>query len=113
MQAAFLLPKTDCGHWAGMAAITLGFYAALSALDLPDHQPATAEKPISDFYISPYGSDFNPGKKQAPFLSFKIADSAIHGWRNWACATRRATTDSGLCRTEAGRTECAGKVELL
>jgi hypothetical protein len=66
-----------------MAAITLGFCAAVSALDLPGHRPATAEKPISDFYISPYGGDFNPGAKQAPFLSFKNADSVIHGCRNW------------------------------
>ncbi len=77
MQTAFPLPKTDCGHWAGMAAITLGICAALSALGLPDHRPDTAVKPIRDFYISPYGSDFNPGTKEAPFLSFKKADSVI------------------------------------
>jgi Right handed beta helix region len=77
MQTAFPLPKTNYGHWAGMAAITLGICAALSAQDLPDHRPDIAEKPIRDFYISPYGNDFNPGTKEAPFLSFKKADSVV------------------------------------
>jgi hypothetical protein len=78
MQTPFLLPKTDCGRWAGMAAMTLGICAAQSALDLPGHRSDTAETPIRDFYLSPYVGDFGPGTKEAPFLSFKKANSVIH-----------------------------------
>src|SRR5437867_3923420 len=71
------IPKIYCVHWAHMVAIALAICAAISALALSDHRPDAGEKPIRAFYISPYGSDFNPGTKEAPFLTFKKADSVV------------------------------------
>ncbi len=68
--------RTNFGRWARKAAITLVICAAISPLAMSDDQP-DAEKPITDFYISPYGSDSNPGTKEAPFSSFKKADSVV------------------------------------
>jgi hypothetical protein len=59
--------RTNCGRWARMAAITLVICAAISPLALSDDRP-NAEKPITDFYISPYGSDSNPGPKGSTVL---------------------------------------------
>ncbi|MBS1801646.1 MAG: right-handed parallel beta-helix repeat-containing protein [Acidobacteria bacterium] len=42
-----------------------------------EQQPYATETPVTEFYLSPSGNDSNPGTKEAPFSSFKKADSVV------------------------------------
>jgi parallel beta-helix repeat protein len=66
--------RTNCGRCA-RAAIILVICAAMSVPALSGHQ--ADENPVQEFYISPDGSDSNPGTKAAPFSSFEKADSVV------------------------------------
>jgi len=77
MRNGVLILRTNCDCCARATAITLVICAAMSALAMSGQRPDPAEKPIREFYISPYGSDSNSGTKAAPFLTFKKADSVV------------------------------------
>ena len=62
---------------AASTVVTLLLIAAAPAVGLPGPSLGTAEKSVRDFYISPQGSDSNPGTKAGPFLSFAKADSVV------------------------------------
>jgi hypothetical protein len=70
----------------------LAIFAVISSQALSGHQSGAAEKPIRKFYISPYGSDFNSGAKEAPFLTFKKADSVVQPCMSF----QESTTDTQL-----------------
>ncbi len=59
------------------AVRTLVISVAIAALTLLCHQPNAAQIPSHEFYISPEGSDSNPGTQAAPFSSFQKADSVV------------------------------------
>src|ERR1700730_4217956 len=77
MRHGFRRLKTNGNHCTGTAAVTLVICATLPALALLGQRTDGAGKPIREFYISPYGSDSNSGTKEAPFSSFKKADSVV------------------------------------
>jgi hypothetical protein len=58
-------------------SMALLIYVAMSALALSGQFPNAAQNSTRDFYISPDGSDVNPGTEEAPFSSFKKADSVV------------------------------------
>jgi len=70
-------PDTNYGYRARLATMILAIFAVISSQALSGHRSGAAEKPIRKLYISPYGSDFNSGAKEAPFLTFKKADSVV------------------------------------
>ena len=70
--------KINCGRCPRVVAIILiclVICAAISAPPLSGYQ--ADENPSQEFYISPDGSDFNPGTEEAPFSSFEKADSVV------------------------------------
>src|SRR5690242_8642760 len=58
-------------------SIMLLIYAMMSVLPLSGQRSEVTKQPARDFYISPDGSDLNAGTEEAPFSSFKKADSVV------------------------------------
>jgi hypothetical protein len=65
------------GRCVRSTSLALLVHAAMSALTSSGQLPDATKKPARDFYISPYGSDSDPGTEAAPFSSFKKADSVV------------------------------------
>jgi parallel beta-helix repeat protein len=77
MRNGFRRLRTNRDHCAHTMAMTLVICAAMPTLALSGQRPDAAGKPVREFYISPNCSDSNPGTKEAPFSSFKKADSVV------------------------------------
>ncbi len=65
------------GQWARLASIALVIFPSISGAVALEYRPGPIRNSIHEFYISPDGSDRNPGTRKAPFVSFKKADSVV------------------------------------
>lgn len=77
MRSGFRRLNTNCDRRARAMTMIPVICAAMPVLALLAQRPDTAGKQAREFYISPYGNDSNSGTKEAPFSSFKKADSVV------------------------------------